>query len=116
VPPEVRRQADTPWFHSMLSFDPARVMRDVEQPLLVVHGALDAQVAVAQADSLEQLARARRKGTVEVVKIAGVNHLLVPAQTGSVDEYGTLTDRTVSANVTSALASWLQKTMPAAVR
>jgi pimeloyl-ACP methyl ester carboxylesterase len=116
VPPEVRRQADTPWFHSMLSFDPARVMRDVEQPLLVVHGALDAQVAVAQADSLEQLARARRQGTVDVVKIAGVNHLLVPAQTGSVDEYGTLTDRTVSANVTSALASWLQKTMPAAVR
>jgi uncharacterized protein len=116
VSPEVRRQADTPWFHSMLSFDPARVMRDVEQPLLVLHGALDAQVAPTQADNLEQLARARRRGTVEVVKIAGVNHLLVPAQTGSVDEYGTLTDRTVSAGVTSALASWLQKTMPAAVR
>jgi uncharacterized protein len=116
VSPEVRRQADTPWFHSVLSFDPARVMRDVEQPLLVLHGTLDAQVAAAQADNLEQLARARRRGTVDVVKVAGVNHLLVPAQTGSVDEYGTLTDRTVSATVTSALASWLEKTMPAAIR
>jgi hypothetical protein len=116
VSPEVRRQADTPWFQSVLLFDPARVMRDVEQPLLVLHGSLDGQVAPTNADNLEQLARARRRGTVDVVKVPGVNHLLVPAQTGSVDEYGTLAVRTVSADVTSALASWLQKTMPAAVR
>ena len=116
VSPEVRRQADTPWFHSVLSFDPARVMRDVDQPLLVLHGSLDGQVAPAHADHLEQLARARRRGTVDVVKVPGVNHLLVPAQTGSVDEYGTLTDRTVSADLTNALAGWLQKSMPAAVR
>lgn len=116
VSPEVRRQAETPWFQSVLSFDPARIMRNVNQPLLVLHGSLDTQVAPAQADNLEQLARARRRGTVEVAKLPGINHLLVPAQTGSVDEYGTLADRTVSASVTSALASWLQKTMPAAVR
>ena len=116
VSPEVRRQADTPWFHSVLSFDPARVMRDVDQPLLIVHGSLDGQVAPTHADNLEQLARARRRGSVEVVKVPGVNHLLVPAQTGNVDEYGTLTDRTVSADVTGALVSWLQKSMPAVVR
>jgi len=116
VSPEVRRQADTPWFHSVLSFDPARIMRDVNQPLLILHGSLDAQVAPTQADNLEQLARSRRRGAVEVVKVSGINHLLVPAQTGSVDEYGTLPDRTVSASVTGPLASWLQKTMPAPVR
>jgi pimeloyl-ACP methyl ester carboxylesterase len=116
VSPEVRRQAETPWFHSVLSFDPARIMRNVNQPLLILHGSLDTQVAPTHADNLEQLARGRRRGTVEVAKVPGINHLLVPAQTGSVDEYGTLADRTVSASVTSALASWLQKTMPAAVR
>ena len=113
VEPELRRQADTPWFHSFLAFDPARIMRDVEQPLLVVHGQIDGQVAPSNADSLEQLARARRRGSVEVVRVPGVNHLLVPATTGEIDEYGTLPDRTVSAAVTGALATWLQKTLPA---
>jgi pimeloyl-ACP methyl ester carboxylesterase len=116
VPPELRRQAETAWFHSFLMFDPARIMRDVEQPLLIVHGQLDGQVAPSNADGLEQLARSRRRGSVEVVRVPGVNHLLVPAKTGELDEYGTLPDRTVSAAVTSALATWLQKSLPAAAR
>jgi hypothetical protein len=41
--------------------------------------------------------------------VAGVNHLLVPAKTGEVDEYGTLTERQVSAEVTSAIVAWLKK-------
>ncbi len=106
---EIRRQADTPWFHSYLSFDPARVMRDIDQPLLVMHGLLDAQVMPSNADSLEQLAKARRRGSTEVVRVAGVNHLLVPATTGEIDEYGTLTDRNISRELTDALRSWLEK-------
>ena len=114
VPPEIRRQAETPWFQSFLSFDPARVMRNIEQPMLVLHGSLDAQVAVANADSLEQLAKARRRGSVEAVRVAAVNHLLVPATTGEIEEYGTLQDRTVSREVTAALTAWLQKVLPPA--
>ncbi len=113
---KLRRQADTPWFQSFLVFDPARIMRDVDQPLLIVHGQLDAQVAPSNADALEQLARTRRRGSVEVVRVPGVNHLLVPAVTGETDEYGTLSDRTVSGAVTTAMTNWLQKTMPAAAR
>ena len=40
-----RRQADTPWFQSFLAFDPARTMPDVKQPVLIVQGELDTQVA-----------------------------------------------------------------------
>jgi pimeloyl-ACP methyl ester carboxylesterase len=116
VPAELRRQADTPWFHSFLSFDPARTMRDVNQPLLIVHGQLDAQVAPSNADALEQLARGRRRGSVEVTRVPAVNHLLVPAVTGELDEYGMLPDRNVSGAVTAAIATWLQKTLPAAAR
>ena len=45
------------------------------------------------------------------MKVPGVNHLLVPANTGEVDEYGRLTDRHVSPAVTTALISWLRETL-----
>ena len=51
----------------------------------------------SNADKLEALARARRRNPpVEVVKVPGVNHLLVAAKTGAVDEYGTLEEKQVS--------------------
>ena len=114
LPLELRRQVDNPEFQSILQNDPARIMPDVRQPLLIVQGELDRQVDPSNADRLEALAR-KRKGSppVEVVKLPGVNHLLVPATTGEVDEYGKLTDKQVSPLVTNALASWLKKTLVA---
>jgi hypothetical protein len=44
------------------------------------------------------------------VKVPGVNHLLVPAKTGEVDEYGALPDKNVNPAVTDAVATWLKKT------
>jgi pimeloyl-ACP methyl ester carboxylesterase len=115
ISPELRRQADTAWFQSFLAFDPARLMRDIEQPILIVHGLLDTQVPPAHADRLEQLARGRRRGSVEVARLTGVNHLLVPATTGEVDEYVDLKDRRVSPDVARAIGAWLTK-MSAASR
>ena len=112
VSPAVRRQADTPYFQSFLTLDPARTMKDLDQPILVVHGELDTQVPPSNADALQAQAKARKKGTVDLVKVAGVNHLLVPARTGERDEYGSLPNRTVSPAVTTALVGWLQKTLP----
>ena len=110
VPENVRKQADTPWFQSFLTYDPARVIRNVRQPLLLVHGALDQQVPVAHVDRLADLARKEgRSRSVEVVTVRGVNHLLVPAITGHVSEYGTLEDRNVSKDVTMAISTWLTK-------
>ncbi len=111
VPPAVRRQAETPWFQSFLAYDPAKIMKDFEQPILIVQGALDTQVPPDHADKLEALAKARKKNSgVEVVKVPGVNHLLVPAKTGEVDEYGRLGNVSVSPEVTNALAAWLKRT------
>ena len=83
-----RRQADTPWFQSFLAFDPAKVMKDIRQPVLIVQGELDTEVPPANADRLQALANQRTKlPRLQVVKIPGVNHLLVPATTGEADEY-----------------------------
>ncbi len=116
VPPDVKRQADTPWFQSLLTFDPAKVIKDVRQPILFVHGELDKQVPVSHVDRISDLARKQSKSkSVSVVTVKGVNHLLVPAVTGEVDEYATLTDRNISKDVSSAITDWLTKTF-AAVR
>ena len=111
VPKEERTAADTPWFNSLLTFDPARVLKDVRQPLLFVHGELDRQVPVAHVDRLADLARTQSDSkSVDVIVIKGVNHLLVPAITGEVAEYSALADRNVSKDVSGAVTAWLTKT------
>jgi hypothetical protein len=115
LPPDVRRAADNPEFQSLLTNDPAKVMPNVGQPILIVQGERDTQVAPANADRLETLARQRKKQpAVEVVKVPGVNHLLVPATSGEVDEYSALTDKNVSPAVTQAIVAWLKKTLSTA--
>lgn len=110
LPEDVRRQADTPWFRSMLTYDPAKVLARRRQPLLIIQGDLDTQVSPAQADRLADLARARKNASpVEVVHIPGINHLLVPATTGEVSEYPDLKEHTVSSRVAQAIADWIKK-------
>jgi len=109
---EYRRQADTPWFQSFLAFDPARIIRDIGQPLLVVQGDLDTQVAPANAGRLETFANQRKnRPAAQVVRVPRVNHLLVPATTGEADEYPNLKDKRVSAEVSKALMGWLRSTL-----
>jgi fermentation-respiration switch protein FrsA (DUF1100 family) len=57
VPPNLRKEADTPWMQSFLIFDPAKTIEDVRQPILFVHGALDHQVPPSNAERLVELAR-----------------------------------------------------------
>lgn len=114
LPDEVRQQADTPWFQSVLAYEPMEVIEDVRQPILFVHGALDRQVPVENADRLAATAKAEsRSKSIELVVVRGVNHLLVPATTGETAEYATLTDRTVGADVTMAITGWLTRTFQA---
>jgi pimeloyl-ACP methyl ester carboxylesterase len=113
VPKELRAQAETAWFASYLAFDPAAALKDVRQPILIVQGERDTQVAPRHAEALAALARARkRQAAVDVVLVPGVNHLLVPAATGAVAEYASLGDTAVSPEATGAIAKWLAATLP----
>lgn len=112
VPDDLRRQADTPWFRSFLRFDPRDPIRRMRQPILVLHGELDRQVPTHHAERLAELVRDRGRSTVEVVPVAGVNHLLVPAVTGGVAEYDTLPDKQVAPRVAEALIAWIGNSMP----
>lgn len=112
LPVAVRRQADTPWFKSFLSFDPGVVFARVRQPVLVLGGQLDREVLPSQGDRFATLTTTRKGApSFERISVPDVNHLLVPATSGEIDEYGALKERTVSAKLLVALISWLQRTM-----
>ena len=114
ISPDLRKQVDTPWTQSVLSFDPARVLEDVRQPLLLVHADLDRQIPVSHVERLVGLARKDGKSkAIEVVVVHGVNHLHVPAITGEPDEYASLSDLNVSKDVTGVVEAWLTRTFPA---
>jgi len=108
VPEDVRRQADTAWFKSWVKFDPARALSRIDEPVLIVHGELDREVPAEQATRLEELALQKKNRSVQKVVVPGVNHLLVEAQTGEVDEYTTLGSKPVSPAVISAIIDWLK--------
>ena len=113
IPPDMRKQADTPWFSSYLNFWPADVIQDLRQPMVVIHGGLDRQIVPGHADRLLEMGLARdRRVATELVRFDALNHLLVPAVTGEVNEYPTLETRSVSVELISALGEKLHKIMP----
>ncbi|MEI6666761.1 MAG: alpha/beta fold hydrolase [Acidobacteriota bacterium] len=112
IPSAYKRQADTAWFRSFLTFDPAKIVRKVAQPILILQGERDRQVTAAHAQLLLDLAKARKNDPGAVLSmVAGVNHLLVPAVTGEVDEYASLQDRIVSPDLVRTLVGWLKDTL-----
>lgn len=112
IPPELQRQANTAWFTSLLQYNPADTMKKVDQSILIVQGELDRQVPTAHADKLAALAKERKKAAdVQLAKFATLNHLLVAAKTGEVDEYAKLESKTVAPEVAAKIAEWLNATM-----
>jgi pimeloyl-ACP methyl ester carboxylesterase len=115
IPEPLRRQADTPWFQSFLRFTPGSVISRVKQPILILQGELDRQVPPHHADRLAEFARARRKvpaDAVTLLKLDGVNHLLVQAKTGDMDEYRSLMGSALDPRVAQNTLDWLKRALP----
>ncbi|HTM26391.1 MAG TPA: alpha/beta fold hydrolase [Vicinamibacterales bacterium] len=99
IPEPLRRQADTPWFRSVLTYDPSTVVPRIRQPILILHADSDPNVPPSEAERLVELARARKKaGPAEIVHVSGVNHTLADQQT-----------RATSPKIVSALVEWIRK-------
>jgi pimeloyl-ACP methyl ester carboxylesterase len=108
LPAEARRAVDTPWYRSLLLFDPDQTMKAVKQPVLILQGGRDTQVPPHHADKLAAAARARKNPpAVEVKILPELNHLFVPAKTGAIAEYATTEARAISAEVPQIIAAWL---------
>ncbi len=93
------------------TYDPRITARRVRAPTLILQGMLDRQVSHGQADTLAAALRAGGNRDVTVRKFDRLNHLFVVSVngTGSPDEYATLRDVAVPAEVLDALADWLAR-------
>jgi dienelactone hydrolase len=99
IPAPLRKQADTPWFRSVLTYNPALVLPQVRQPLLIVHADLDPNVPPSEADLLAEIARTRKKAPpTTVVHVPDVNHTFADARTHATSE-----------TFVSALVDWIHK-------
>ena len=114
APDALRRQADTPSFRSFLEFEPDDAIRRVRQPMLVVQGELDKQVPAYHADRLVRTAsaRSRRESTVEVVRLAGLDHRLTSAASTGVAPDASAADPQVAPRVVESLAAWIRRVLP----
>jgi fermentation-respiration switch protein FrsA (DUF1100 family) len=109
---DVRRQVENPEFQSLLATDPATLIARVRQPILVVQGELDTEVAPSNADRLAALAQSRKPPQpATVMKVPGVNHLLAISVTGEPDEYERLPLKQISPAVSATVVDWLKKTL-----
>ena len=111
VPNTIRRQADTPWFRSFIEFEPADTIRQVNQPILILHGTLDQHISSRHANELGALAerRSRSGATVDVVTLEGINHLLSESVIN--DNYPDQTEATVAKTVTERIINWIGQTL-----
>ncbi len=87
-----------PWLHFFLNHDVLAAVREVKQPLLILAGALDRQVAPGDARALAAAARGAGNANVTVLIFPGLNHLLLPSGSAR-----------IPASAVDALAGWLAR-------
>ncbi len=98
----------TAWYKAFLTYDPLPTIRKVHQPILILQGALDRQVTADQADNLARAARDAGNRNVTVHVFPNLNHLFLPAKTGSFNEYSSLTVTSIPPEVLDTINSWLE--------
>lgn len=80
-------QLTSPWMLEFIRFDPSRAFERIKVPILAINGTLDVQVWHEQNLPAIEAAVKAGGGRVEIARFEGLNHLLQPAKTGSIDEY-----------------------------
>jgi dipeptidyl aminopeptidase/acylaminoacyl peptidase len=86
----------------------------LRQPVLILHGALDRQVSVGQADTLAAAIRAAGNRDVTLHVYPRLNHLFLPTDgDGSPADYAGLPQRTLPPDLLETIATWLRARLKA---
>ena len=98
-----------PWYRYFLTFDPRPLLRQISCPVLAVIGEKDLQVPPSE--NLAAIGQALAEGGNEdftVRELPGLNHLLQPAETGLVGEYGQI-DVTIDPDALDLIVGWISE-------
>lgn len=108
IEPELRQQAETPWFRSFLRFQPSKVIERVRQAILILHGTRDDKISPDHADQLSKFARARKRHVaVDIVRIQEMNHFLVTAKNDGGGENSEPVNVIINQEFTLSITDWL---------
>lgn len=100
-------QATTPWYRFFVRYDPARYLQQVRVPVLALNG--DRDVWVNADTNLHNWQTLLPEGAdIETVRLPGLNHLLLPCETGAPNEV-IPADVAMPQAVYDAILSWLQR-------
>jgi dienelactone hydrolase len=108
--PELMRSM---WMKFFLTYDPLPALAKVRQPILIVQGEIDQQVTADQAPMIEKAARGAGNKDVTVRVYPGLNHLFLPAKTGSPSEYISLSTATIGEDILKQMGDWLVEKLKA---
>ena len=116
------KMVSSPWFRSLLEYDPPATLKKLSCPVLVLNGEKDLQVPPDQnlPAIRKALAEAGNKN-FQVEKLPGLNHLFQTAKTGAISEYAEI-EETFSPAALKKVADWIReisstggfRTLPAA--
>ncbi len=96
-----------PWIKFFFSYDPAPALRKVKVPTLIVQGATDSQVPVAQADLYAKFIREGGNKDVTVKIFPATDHLFVADSSGDSAKYNELKSNKIRPEVLGTVADWL---------
>jgi dienelactone hydrolase len=96
-----------PWLKFFISYDPVPTLRRVKVPTLVVQGATDSQIPVAQADLYAKAIRAGGNKDVTVRIFPATDHLFLEDSTGDSGKYKELKSNKVKPEILGVVADWL---------
>jgi fermentation-respiration switch protein FrsA (DUF1100 family) len=98
----------TPWFRSLLAYDPRPALRRVRVPVLALIGQKDVQVPPAE--NLKALRLALEEAgnkDVTLKEMPGLNHLFQPCKTGLPNEYPRI-EETIAPVVLQEITDWIR--------
>ena len=99
----------SPWFRSLLDYDPAPTLSKLTCPVLVINGEKDLQVPPEQ--NLPPIRKALEAGgnrNYEIDELPGLNHLFQTAKTGAITEYAEI-EETMAPVAMDRISSWILK-------
>lgn len=96
----------SPWNRYFYQYNPLDELKQIEVPVLSLHGALDKQVLPENQDSIAHTLIQQGNDKHKVIHFPELNHMFQRANTGEINEYSTISE-TVNEDVIVEIINWL---------